>query len=509
MSQNNSNVNYKFHTGLDPVLNVTCPSLARREEYSLPGPQIEPDASFWTIYPCKVPCVIRISDLVQRTDNPDDDCYFPPYPDDPDVVEEEIEELVELASLRDDPSAVFSSRRGRERRAISPFLQYRPQPLSAIFNLERDPALSAIETGRRAEPDLIDIETGEILDTAFPVIRTGRELARWFENNTPGLAHRHALNYLLRDQNWSPPRQAWIWATLDITIYSALLAAWYYKWLADSEDAECNQRGAGPRPGSDGRRTSRRPRPFEFDSRVGVLYDREVNRRGDGDGERRLTPSPSPGTPRHPSYPSGHSTYGAAASELLAWFFPDYREELYRLADNTGLARLWGGIHYRSDHIQGMKLGRCVACMVIQDIIDSCIPRIPDCCPPNCPPYPPTPDAGCRQGAPPPAGPCDPPPTIEQLCERAKMQKHCCEGEGEYECPPVAEAEGAREDRKVESSGEIRERSRSPQQGSGGATRSTEKEREQSRSPQKGAQASGSSSKAERKRARSPQKGAR
>lgn len=29
----------------------------------------------------------------------------------------------------------------------------------------------------------------------------------------------------------------------------------------------------------------------------------------------------SPGTPRHPSYPSGHSTYSAAASAILRYFF--------------------------------------------------------------------------------------------------------------------------------------------------------------------------------------------
>jgi hypothetical protein len=36
--------------------------------------------------------VIRISDLLARTDNPDGDCYFPPYPDEEEVIEEEIEE---------------------------------------------------------------------------------------------------------------------------------------------------------------------------------------------------------------------------------------------------------------------------------------------------------------------------------------------------------------------------------------------------------------------------------
>jgi membrane-associated phospholipid phosphatase len=52
---------------------------------------------------------------------------------------------------------------------------------------------------------------------------------------------------------------------------------------------------------------------------------------------------PTPGTPRHPAYPSGHSTYSAAAAFTLIAFFPQYAEDLLRLADNTGVARLWAG----------------------------------------------------------------------------------------------------------------------------------------------------------------------
>jgi membrane-associated phospholipid phosphatase len=54
---------------------------------------------------------------------------------------------------------------------------------------------------------------------------------------------------------------------------------------------------------------------------------------------------PTPGTPRHPAYPSGHSTYSAAAAFTLIAFFPQYAEDLLRLADNTGVARLWAGVH--------------------------------------------------------------------------------------------------------------------------------------------------------------------
>jgi hypothetical protein len=83
---------------------------------------------------------------------------------------------------------------------------------------------------------------------------------------------------------------------------------------------------------------------------------------------RRNLPDPSPGTPRHPSYPAGHSTHAATASEVLSYFFPDYTADFDDLADNCGIARLWAGIHWRSDHVWGVKLGRCIGRLVIQQI---------------------------------------------------------------------------------------------------------------------------------------------
>ena len=374
----------------DPVRDSTLAT----PDYHLRGPQVEPAAAFWTL--CNVPCVVRIADLVKRTDNPADPCFFPDYPTQASVVGDEIDELLELANLRDDPEAVASDRPGRERRGISPFLQLRPHPLGAVVNIHRDPVLSAVTAGRHPEPGAVDIVRGRDVDAAHPVIATGRELARYFEDETPGLAHRLAANYLLRDQGWSPPRQALVWAALDISIYSALLAAWHYKW-----GAHVGVPGIPPRAG-----VSFRPRPWELDYRVGVLFNRMVNDTGSGDDGRRRVPTPSPGTPRHPSYPSGHSTYSGAASEILSYFFPDYTEEFDRLADNAGLARLWGGIHYRSDHVEGQKLGRCVARMVIEQLERSCI----------------CPDDGC-----PPRDNCAPPATRKDLERCARDTQRCCD----------------------------------------------------------------------------------
>jgi membrane-associated phospholipid phosphatase len=354
-------------------------------EYRLSGPQVEPGASYWNR--CPVPCPVSFKELVSVTEDPTSPHFFRPYPTSPGVVQAEFAELVELEHLRFDPTRLASTTRCRERCPLSTFLQLRPVPLGAVVNFARG--------------------------DGFPVIFSGAELSRYFENETPGLAHRQALNYLIRETNWSPPRQALVWAALDVAIYSALSAAWYYKWLS-------------PRAN-----TSRRERPWEFAVANGctlnVLFDRPVNGLGsdsvddlvsfttvpptvERNGRRPdfFPPVPgfinsSPGTPRHPAYPSGHSTYSGAASELLSFFFPDYRAEFDRLADNIGMARLWAGVHWRSDHTAGNKLGRTVACLVIDQLKRSGIPLVP------------------------PPGRCDDvPPAIDVLEEEAKNFEANC-----------------------------------------------------------------------------------
>jgi hypothetical protein len=417
------------------------PAIPGSTMYGLRGPQVEPEAGFWTINPCAVPCIVRIQDLILKTDNPDDPCYFPDYPTDFDTLASEIEELIELASLRDDPGALANPMSpSRRRLAISPFLQLRPQPLGAVYNRER------------SEDE--------------PVILTGRELARYFESETPGLAHRHALNFLISRFNYSPPRQALIWAALDMAIYSALLAAWHYKWFTARTGVRY------------------RPRPVEYDYRVSVLYNRQVNDTGSGDGPLRLTPTPSPGTPRHPSYPSGHSTYAGAASEMLSFFFPDYTAEFDKLADNTGLARLWAGIHWRSDHVQGVRLGRCVAREIIATLQRGCI------CPPDV----------CSA-----PDPCAEPPGHPTLVTCSVTFSQCCQSEGGGS-PPPPPPDGDEDGREV-SSAALREQAKGPQAGAR-PTGSSADAKDQAQGPQEGAPAAGSQA-AEEEKAKGPQEGAK
>ncbi len=82
-------------------------------------------------------------------------------------------------------------------------------------------------------------------------------------------------------------------------------------------------------------------------------------------------------TPSFPAYPSGHSTFGAAAAEALSQVF-GYRYELtdrcheartdfngkprpfnsfYEMAEENAYSRIWLGVHWRMDCEEGVRMG--------------------------------------------------------------------------------------------------------------------------------------------------------
>jgi membrane-associated phospholipid phosphatase len=388
-------------------------------EYSLKGKQVEPEASFWNH--CPQLRLVSLDELTKVTDDPTNPGYFPPYPDPctatgQDIIKKEMDELLDLQGRRDDPCSLVKPC-GVSALGAWPceFVNPLPnafgcrEPISKFFNLQ-PPPVGAVTANRIMGQQ---------------VIRTGRGLARAFENETPGIFHRHALNYLITTRMWSPPRQALVWAALDVAIASALQAAWYYKWLS-------------PRP-----LTSRRERPIEYAVRNGipldVLYDRpdELNPNYILCPDARpCAPVPgfSPGTPRHPAYPSGHSTYAGAASTILSFFFGNdrtpgvfsnctmashVRDEMINMAENIGMARLWAGIHWRSDHEAGLKLGQVVGCLVLKQLASICGGAF-DLCPM---PMMMIDQCDCTQTVP---CPSDPPPLIGDLQTQAWSCREKC-----------------------------------------------------------------------------------
>ena len=82
-------------------------------------------------------------------------------------------------------------------------------------------------------------------------------------------------------------------------------------------------------------------------------------------------------TPPFPEYPSGHSTQSGAAAEVLTAFFgedfafedathlddglkPRQFPSFWAAAEEAGMSRLYGGIHFRSAIDQGLEQGRCI-----------------------------------------------------------------------------------------------------------------------------------------------------
>jgi membrane-associated phospholipid phosphatase len=71
------------------------------------------------------------------------------------------------------------------------------------------------------------------------------------------------------------------------------------------------------------------------------------------------------GIPNFPSYTSGHSSFSAAAGTVLGYLFPDQREELERQFIEAGDSRVYGGIHYQFDNLEGRKSGVAVGELAI------------------------------------------------------------------------------------------------------------------------------------------------
>jgi hypothetical protein len=73
-------------------------------------------------------------------------------------------------------------------------------------------------------------------------------------------------------------------------------------------------------------------------------------------------------TPRHPTYPSGHSVIAGCAETVLSYYFPKEAKKLSELAEECAVSRLYGGVHFPVDNDEGLRLGKQIGSMVVKQI---------------------------------------------------------------------------------------------------------------------------------------------
>ncbi|MEG2290887.1 MAG: vanadium-dependent haloperoxidase [Clostridium sp.] len=73
-------------------------------------------------------------------------------------------------------------------------------------------------------------------------------------------------------------------------------------------------------------------------------------------------------TPQFPTYPSGHSVVSATAAVVMSYYFPQEKRKLYALAESASISRLYGGIHFRSDLSQGLRLGYQIGEIIVEQL---------------------------------------------------------------------------------------------------------------------------------------------
>ncbi len=102
------------------------------------------------------------------------------------------------------------------------------------------------------------------------------------------------------------------------------------------------------------------------------------------------------GSPAHPAYPAGHAAFAGAGATILKAFFDEslavpspvvstadgtaleaytgptltVGNELNKLASNIAVGRGAPGVHWRSDGVEGMRLGEAAAIAVLQDVVN-------------------------------------------------------------------------------------------------------------------------------------------
>ena len=72
------------------------------------------------------------------------------------------------------------------------------------------------------------------------------------------------------------------------------------------------------------------------------------------------------GLPNFPSYISGHSTFSGAAATILGHILPERAAQYTAMANEASISRMYGAIHFKSDCVTGLVVGKSVGRYAIE-----------------------------------------------------------------------------------------------------------------------------------------------
>lgn len=299
---------------------------------------------------------------------------------------------------------------------LSQFL-LKPLPLNSTWIDQRFRAGVAGFDYLNAYPEWLQIQTGvppfrEYMFDTPRFVNNGRFLGEWvhydflyqgFHNAALILMNVTPESILNTNQYWNPwnPYKTskvqtgfatfgspHVCGLLGRTASLALQAAWYQKW---SVHRRLRPEAFGGRLHNNLTKGAKYPISPELpnSAAVGHVFRTSGN---------YLLPQAFPeGSPLHPAYPSGHATVSGACSVILKAFFDEnaivadcvipssdgttlapYGDtaltvggEINKLASNIAIGRNFAGIHYRSDAIEGLRLGEQVGIAVLEDLVNT------------------------------------------------------------------------------------------------------------------------------------------
>ena len=273
-------------------------------------------------------------------------------------------------------------------------------------------------------PDAVD--TLEDMDDTRRYIRNGRDLAEWVHFDYPLQAGLNAALILARQGDFMPdgkydsdpkssPRaddpfnpyrdyekqepfitfgNSEAQSLVSLVTNTTLRGQWFQKWQVHRR-MRPEEYGGRVHNTLTGTRVYPIPNELRYSPVLPLILSRTAQRnaeRGLGTAGTYLLPQTFPeGSPIHPAYASGHSTYVGAGVTMIKAFYGDFPvinpqvvnadgtalvsyagtlmmfDELDKLASNVGVARLFAGVHYRSDHDHASRLGELFALRTLQD----------------------------------------------------------------------------------------------------------------------------------------------